>query len=64
MIIDTGRRIFNPMTQFCTWEGKTHYEIINTPVIAGPPVAKLMARVEALEAEVATFRARLEGSGK
>jgi hypothetical protein len=54
------RRVTNPMAQFCTWEGQTHYDIINTPVITGPPVLKLMKRVATLEVAVSALRAQIE----
>jgi hypothetical protein len=59
-VLGPFRRVFNPLAQFCTWDGQTHYDVINTPVIAGPPVLKLIARVEDLEAQVTDLRAKLE----
>lgn len=48
---DEGKtRVFCSLRQQCTWDGRTHYEIINSPI---PP---LLPRVEALEAEVQRLR--------
>lgn len=49
--IDPQRtRVFCSLRQQCTWDGRTHYEIINSPI---PP---LLPRVEALEVAVQNLR--------
>lgn len=58
------RNVTNPAAQGCTWDGWTHYDRINTPVISGPKVLKLMARIEALENTVKALVERMEADGR
>ena len=50
--VETGK-VFCGMRQMCTWDGRTHQEIIDTPV----PV--LGGRVEALERRLDEIEQRL-----
>lgn len=45
-IVLSSRKVDWPLARFCDWNGRTDYDVINTPI---PP---LKPRVEALEEKV------------
>ncbi len=50
------KKVFCALRQQCTWDGRTHMEIIDSPV---PP---LLGRVEALEKEVRKISEKMASS--